>query len=248
MGENSTLARVLLMIDCFVHTFPGEEIKLVKNSLELDDLRLAEEAIACLREFSSFVQPLAADLIVRCRDQDWLFVDEAEPSFSHWYIRASSLPVGVTVMSKIKDSQVSEKPNLSPEILLDWIRTALNQDYSNSEICQMTWWQLEIGATRARIFNEKAFESRQFFALDSDMEELHLPLEYRDDGLWVSGSTNDLLGGSPFAILLTQEYGGLSITIYAHWSLWTQPNSMEHSALQRAISRLISTGWELFPP
>jgi hypothetical protein len=234
------------MSDCFVHTFPGEKIELVKNPPEADDLQLAAEAIACLQEFDIFVQPLAVDLSVRCRDPNWLFVTEIEPSLPHWHLRTSSIPVGVSLESRITNPQVHEKSHLSPEVILDWLKTALDQDYLNPEIYRITWSQIYIESTRARIFDEKQFEGRQSLLLSSEVGELSLPLESRTNGFWVSGPNSKLPGEPPFTFCLTQEYGGLSAQVLVHWSLWTQPGSPGNIAIRKAISRLIDKGWEIF--
>lgn len=234
------------MSDCFVHTFPGEKIELVKNIPEADDLQLAAEAIGCLQEFDAFVQPLAVDLSVRYRYQDWSFVTEIEPFFPHWHLRISSIPVGVSIESRITDPQVYEKSHLSPEVILDWIKTALGQDYLNPEMYRITWSQIYIEATRARIFDEKQFEGRQSLLLSSEMGELSLPLESRTNELWVSGPNLKLPGEPPFTFCLNQEYGGLSVQLSVHWSLWTQPGSSGNIAIRKAISRLRDKGWKIF--
>ncbi|AFZ23905.1 hypothetical protein Cylst_1627 [Cylindrospermum stagnale PCC 7417] len=73
------------MVDGFVHTFPGEQIRLVNNPLEdLDDLQLAALAVEFIQEFYSFIQPLSADLMVVFRDIDWSPMSNIEPLLPQW--------------------------------------------------------------------------------------------------------------------------------------------------------------------
>jgi hypothetical protein len=238
------------MINCFTHTFPGETIKLVKDPPEEDDFQLAADAIASIQEFDSFIQPLIADLIVRYRDGDWLPVDKIKPPLPHWHLRTSSIPAGVSAMSEITnpEPQISEKPHLSGEVMFDWIQMALNQECPNSEMSKITWSEISIESTQARILDldKEKIEPEQFLSLNSDIGYLNLPIESRANGFWISGPPSQLPGEPPFTFRLTQQYGGLSLSIHLHYSLWTAENSPGNKAMKSAILRLINRGWEIY--
>lgn len=233
------------MTNYSVDTFPGAEIQLYNNPLEMDDLQLAAKAIEFLEEFYSFLQPLSADLMVRFRDLDWLPVNEIEPLLPHWHIQASSAPSYVIVETGITNPnpQVSQSPKLSSEVLFNWIKTALNQNSPNPQY-RMTWWQIHINSTRTRLFDESKLQERQLFLFNSTVVKLHIPVESLEDGLWVSGPVKELIYVPPVSFLLSQQYGGLSAKLIIHWPLWTQPNYIEQTAFQGAVSRLLDKGWE----
>jgi hypothetical protein len=212
-------------------------------------LQLAAEVIYSLQEFDSFIQPLTADLIVRYRDGDWLPVAEIKPPLQCWHLRTSSIPVGVSAMSRITnpEPEISEKPHLSGEVMLDWIKMALNQECPNSEMYKITWSEIYIEGTRARILDldEEKINGEQFLSLNSDVGYLNLPLESRANGLWISGPPSQLPGEPPFTFRLTQQYGSLSLKIHLHYSLWTAENSPGNKAMKSAILRLLDRGWEI---
>ncbi|WP_254449443.1 hypothetical protein [Anabaena sp. UHCC 0253] len=234
------------MTDCFIHTFPGEQIRLVNNPLEdLDDLQLATLGVEFIQEFYSFIQPLSADLMVVFRDTDWSAMSNIAPLLPHWYIQALSAPSNIILGAGFTnpDPQVSQAPQLSPEILFNWIKTALEQDCTNPDY-RITWRIIHIYATRTRLFNEQEFQARQSLLLNSNAGELNIPIERLEDGLWVSGPVKETSIEPPVTFALSQEYGGLSADMMIHWSLWTQPGQPEQIALQDAISRLLNKGWE----
>lgn len=234
------------MTDCFVHTFPGEEIQMVYNPPEeIDDLQLVNKAIEFIEEFYTFIQPLSADLIVAFRDVYWSTVSNIEPSFPHWYIQASSAPSHIILKAELTNPnpQVSQVIHLSPDIMFNWLKAALEQDIPSPDY-KITWCMIHINSTRTRLFNEHKFRHKQSFLLDADAGKLNIPIEILEDGLWVSGPVEEISDQPPITLYINQDNGGLSTRLMIHWSLWTTPEKPEQKALQSSISRLIAKGWE----
>lgn len=239
------------MSDCFLHDFPGREIglSLLSPQEQKEDIQWAANVMDVLDELGTVIQPLSANMIVGCRDRNlWLLDRSVKPPVPHWFIHTSPLPTGVIVKPGLANARVSQASELSRKTLIDWIYEALQQECPCATTHQICWHELYINATRARIADEAPFANRQSFVLHSYRGKFKFPLERRNDELWVYGPIEELFTEPPFNLSISNEEGAIDIKILVHWSLWTQPDSLDYAALHQALSRIVSKGWELTDP
>ena len=239
------------MSDCFLNHFPGREILLrfLPPDEQTEDIQWAADILAAIDELQTVVKPLSADIVIGCRDLNISLLDDAvKPPIPHWQIRTSTLPKDVIIKPGLVNSQISEVPELSTTIMMEWIQKALQQECPCSETHKTCWNAIYIDATKARICEEATLEIRQSFWLESDRGKFEFPLEDCEDGLWVYGPILDLLTEPPFTLRLTNDEGALKINMSIHWSLWTQPGSASYITLREAVLRIVNKGWELTDP
>jgi hypothetical protein len=205
----------------------------------------AAEILAALNELGSFVEPLAAELLVVYRARDSFFADyDIVPGTPHWMIRSSTAPEAVVIEPTWVDSNISEVQELSVNSLLTWMRGALHQMSPSSEELEISWDCIDIRAVRARLPGDvRLIDGR--FRLQTDRGPLDLAVEWRGDGLWVSGPVEPISDQPPLSFHLDIQVTLLTIHIHVHWSLWTVHGTPGYLALRQGVRRIIARGWKL---
>jgi hypothetical protein len=228
---------------------PGETISLTMLPRWDDQFeeRLIPIISDVLADLSGVVQPLEADLTLVCRERSSVFEDRAElPVHSRWSIREHDVPAHVSFRVKTAEGlQASLAPQLTPDIISNWLRGALAQDAPSPEYV-VTFNALECWHTRSRLYDS---EQTGEFQLFEGIETLKIPIERRADGTWVSAPVYGLSMYPAIAFEIANYDGLLNTKIHVSWSRWVKRETREHEALQQALRAIVSRGWkpELVP-
>lgn len=233
------------MSDCFLHVSPGETIAIKKDLSAANNLQIMLETADLLEELYFLIRPLAIDLIIGCRDQYGGFENSIKPASEGWYLHSSSPPSGVILETHLREPVISETPVLSPESILDWIKTACNQECPDLDSHQVSWQSMQISSVQARIPDEALLADKQMLLIESGKRQVNIPIE-NANGLWISGPISKPFWiESPLRATLVQDYGILTLTLHIHWSLWTKANSAGQDFIKATITKFLDKGWEL---
>jgi hypothetical protein len=240
----------LTMSDCDSYKLEGPGVSLrYRGDIDRTQEPLGIiQALDAVDELRTLVQPLSAELELGCRYDisDWRDLD-VDPKYRFWFIRQSSVPETIFIKPYFsEEAQISQAPELTREALTAWIEKAFQQQCPYSDTHVLAWNELRVGATRARIYDEKKLEGRNKLLVEVfKAGTVELPLERRDDGLWAY-SPNRLLYGEPGIVYsITSSEFGLNLKINVHLSLWTEKNSKDNQAFQETMMRLIDKNWTL---
>lgn len=114
------------------------------------------------------------------------------------------------------------------------------------------WSGLEVFDARVRVPNGERFNGRSSLCVLTGRRELSVPVERRDDGLWVSVPDDDGGDDEPEKERLARtgpisvwaEADGPTLQIRLHWSLWAYPAAAGRAEVDRALAALIRLGWK----
>ena len=190
------------------------------------------------------VQPLSVTLEMSVRSRKHQFDGRNVPSFVFtWHLRETYVPAHVTVTALIKNrnpSQHSEEeiPELTPHALADWLARAHAQQLPEEQVPVLG--HLNMYFTRARLLEypepsaELAWGSKTYA----------IPVEKREDGLWVSGPMPYTTINPPITVSLRNYDGRLALDVCVGWSPWIETGSAEAELLRTCLYELEKQGWE----
>ena len=75
-------------------------------------------------------------------------------------------------------------------------------------------------------------------------ETYAIPVEKREDGLWVSGPMRESVTSPPIKIELDNDHGIQELEITVYWSPWIETGSAEAELLRACLHELEKHGWE----
>ena len=190
------------------------------------------------------VRPLSVTLQMRARLRKRPFDERYIPSLVRtWHLREVEVPahIAVTALFKATDpSQRSEEaiPELTPQVLADWLARAHAQQLPEERIPIL--YRLHMYFTRAHLleYQEPSAE------LAWGPKTYTIPVEKREDGLWVSGPMSYTIINPPITVTLYKPEGRLGLSICAYWSPWVETGSAEAELLRTCLLELEKHGWE----
>jgi hypothetical protein len=194
------------------------------------------------------MRPLSADLALGCQEKQYgYFESTVRPPFSSWHIRA--LPTDNTAIEPLpRDTQCSETPQLTPEVLSKWISQALDQDCGClSTTHRVDWKFIEFLSIQAKLPNIETFSNQDSLRVGWKNSEFTVPITRENDQLWVFGTmfrSSTYPAKSPFYVIFSQECGRITLDIQIYWSLWTHPNSAGYPVMYEIIQQLLQLGWQ----
>lgn len=218
------------------------------SSLESEELYQRLEEL--LVELSPVVQPLSADLELRCRTAStdefgWYdFVKGMHPPNPGFSIQETSIPAGVKIAKRLPSS-TTLVTQLDGGTFRHWLMRCMDQSLPNSEY-RTTLYTLRFSETRARLLDESQWDVQKDFPLRAENgTECWFPIEQRKDGLWVSGPYEGPIMYPPIELEINTGLSAhfLDFTLYSHWSLWNESGTLEHKALVQVLQRLIHKSW-----
>jgi hypothetical protein len=189
------------------------------------------------------VQPLSVTLEMAVRSRKRPFDKLHIPGFVFiWHLHEADVPahIAVTALVKASDpSQHSEEARLQlmPQALADWLARAHAQQLVEGHIPVL--YTLEMYYTRARLLEyQKPSAELAFGPITST-----IPVEKREDGLWVPGPMQDTMINPPIEITLVNGDGRLGLDICVGWSPWIETGSAEAALLTACLHEIENQGW-----
>jgi hypothetical protein len=128
---------------------------------------------------------------------------------------------------------------LTPQALADWLARANTQQLVEGYVPVLHI--LHMYYTRARLL-EYEQSSAELAWYGSKMYTI--PVEKREDGLWVSGPMRDTMIDPPIKIELVNFDGMLGLNIYVCWSPWVETGSAEAELWRICLRELEKQGWK----
>jgi hypothetical protein len=129
-------------------------------------------------------------------------------------------------------------PELTLQTLADWLARAHAQQLPEGYVPVLS--ALNMHHTRARLLEDQAPSAE--LALGS--QTYTIPVEKREDGLWVSGPIRKKMIKAPIDITFWTLYGRLTLDIWVYWSLWSEAGTAEAELLRACLLELEKQGWE----
>jgi hypothetical protein len=122
-------------------------------------------------------------------------------------------------------------------VLADWLERAHAQQLPEGYVPALD--TLYVYYTRARLL-----EDQEPIQLALGPETYTLPLEPREDGLWVAGPMRGTLIHPPISWKLVNTDGRLDLEIDMGWSAWIETGSAEAELFMRCLHELEKQGWQ----
>jgi hypothetical protein len=192
----------------------------------------------------SVVQPLSVTLEMAARSPEWLLDKRYIPGpIFTWHLREVKIPAHVAVAALVKANEPSQhseetRRGLTPQTLADWLTRAYAQQLPEGYTLVLD--RLQMYFTRARLLEYQ--ESSAELALGSQMYTI--PVEKREDGLWVSGPIPYTIINPPIKVTLYNSSGRLVLEICVGWSPWVETGSAEAELLRTCLHELENQGWK----
>jgi hypothetical protein len=188
------------------------------------------------------VQPISVTLEMEARSREFPFIEYEIPvPISTWHLRDIEAPAHVTCCAWVKAlGRHSEEavPQLTLQALADRLARANTQQLVEGYVPVLHI--LHMYHTRARLLEYE--QSSAELTLGS--ETYTLPIERREDGLWVSGPMRNTMIKPPIKIKLVDFDGHLGLEISVFWSPWAEAGSAEAELLRSCLRELEKHGWE----
>ena len=237
---------------CYVHWEPFT-IRYGKYIPE-SYLEAAIAVLDVLDALQPIFEPTSADLKVGCiYKHERILNRQAKPSSRGWHIRCSGLPKKADVNREFgyvedDNSPNYEVPELSRQVLLDWIKKALNQECPEPEVNDVAWFDLNFNTVRTKIYTEKLLIGQEMMSAIHDRYGTYKhPLVREGEKLLVYSPIENLYLFPTFKLLAhnLEGYGGVEIKIKVGWSWWTQEGFKEREILMQTIPQIEALGWDL---
>ena len=219
--------------------------RFVKSEVDFNELMAVANAV--FAALWPVVRPLSVDLTMAARSpREFPFIERNIPvPVRNWHLLEVDVPahVAITKWAELKwanPSHYSEEeiPELTLLALADWLAHAHAQQLPEGYIPVLD--TLKMHYARARLL-----EYQEPYAQMAWGSETHaIPVEKREDGLWVSGPMREaMIKHPPIEITLTNYDGRLDLYIPVYWSLWIETGSAEAELLRTCLRELEKQGW-----
>ena len=221
-------------------------VRFVKSEGDFNELMAIANAV--FTALWPVVRPLSVDLTIAASSPHEFPCIEREISapIRDWRLLGVDVPAHVAIAKwaewgGIDPNHYSEEeiPELTLQTLADWLARAHTQQLPEGYVPVLD--TLEMHSTRVRLL-----EYQEPYAQLAWGTETHaVPVEKREDGLWVSGPMPDaMINNPPIGITLTNYHGRLDLYVPIYWSPWVETGSAEAELLKTCLHELEKQGWK----
>ena len=198
-------------------------------------------ALAACAALWPVVQPLSVTLEMAARSAEWPYIEPDIPlPAPTWHLREVNIPAQIAVAARVQGSGHHEETTavLTLPRLEQLLTSAHAQQLAEGYVPVL--YALELHYTRARIMADQAAVAEITYG----PETYAIPVERRQDGLWVAGPLRNTMINPPIKVILENNDGRLSLTVCAGWSPWVEAGSAEAALFAAARQELERQGWE----
>jgi hypothetical protein len=175
-----------------------------------------------------------------------LIEEDLKPQAATWELVVDPMPAHVVFRPEVIVPRVRRLATIDAGAIAAWVAEALRQPRPAGSDATVTWIELGILATRARL--PARFATGATLPLRVAGQPIDVPIERRDGEPWVAGPLGEAPLEPPFRLRLSQWYGGLVADVTAHWSIWTEAPSPGRAWLRDAAGALVGRGWSVQDP
>lgn len=200
-------------------------------------------AILAIQIFcAGWLEPLVWELSIACQDSELLHIEQrCQPPRPDWVLRRARIPSGVQARLLHVAPVLRTLPAFSPEDMHAWVTEALNQECPGAPRFVPAWSRLWSRAMQAALPDPQRFAGRDSMQIDCYAGPTSIPLECRDDKVYVSGPLESHVFGPPAALTLGNDDGFLTIDFEVYWDLWiTEPAG--RAQVEAAVDRVLALG------
>ncbi len=217
--------------------------RFVKSEVDFNELMAVANAV--FATLWPVVRPLAVTLEMAARSpREFPCIERDIPvPIRDWHLREAYIPDHIIAPWAqsfwLNKPGKKEVPELTLPALADWLAHAHAQQLPEGYIPVLD--TLKMHYARARLL-----EYQEPYAQMAWGSETHaIPVEKREDGLWVSGPMREaMIKHPPIEITLTNYDGRLDLYIPVYWSLWIEKGSAEAELFKTCLHELEKQGWE----
>ena len=224
-----------------------EELRFVRSmesSLDFHEPIAATNAV--FAALWPVMQPLSGGLTIAARPHDSPEIDYAIPvPVRHWRLYGKYPPAHVAISKWVEQEWApghhyseEEIPELTLQALADWLTRAHAQQLPEGSVPLLS--HLETHSARARILEDQGPSAELVWG----PETYAVPVEKREDGLWVSGPMRESVTSPPIKIELYNDHGVQELEITVYWSPWIEAGFAEAELLRTYLHELEKQGWE----
>ena len=214
--------------------------------IEGDDVSSSELVAAANAVFGALwpvVRPLSVSMKMAAWEQGFFWIDPKVPvPISYWHLREMHPLTCVVMPEWIDPHKDCEEaiPELTLQALADWLACAHAQQLPEGYFPVLE--TLNVHASRVRLLEDPGpYAELVYYGPQAHS----IPIEKREDGLWVSGPRQGMGRNPPIEIELCYVIGGrlhLDVTVY--WSPWFEAEFAEAELLKTCLRELEKQGWE----
>jgi hypothetical protein len=188
------------------------------------------------------VRPLSVTLDMAARSREFPFLaSKISVPVSTWHLREVDIPAHVPVAAYVEElGKHSEEalPELTLQALADWSARAHAQQLVEGYVPVLH--RLYMYYTRACLLEHQ----EPYAELAWGPRTYAIPIEKREDRLWVSGPMWNTMIAPPIEITLIYDDGRLGLDISVSWSPWVETGSAEAELLKTCLHELEKQGWQ----
>ena len=221
-------------------------VRFVKSEVDFNELITVANAVCTA--LWSVVQPLSVDLTIAASSlHEFPCIEREIPvPVRNWHLLEVNAPAHVAITKWAEwegrdPNKYSEEeiPELTLPALTDWLARAHAQQLPEGYVPVLD--TLKMHDTRAHLLEYQ----KSYAQLACGPETYAIPVEKRENGLWVSGPMPDaMINNPPIGITLTNFHGRLDLDIAVYWSLWIEAGFAEAELLRTCLHELEKQGWE----
>jgi hypothetical protein len=211
-------------------------------------VELAEQATIAIDALAAgWLEPLAWELYVGCLDVELMHAAmKRDPPQPFWLLRKERIPAGTEIRPIYGDHTVVTEPALSSERIHAWVVRALAQPCADAPRFIPYWDGFDTLAMRARLPDAMCPKGDECLRMDCYAGTITVPLDRRDDQVWVSGPPEEYLIGPPVSLTADNLYDMvIKLELAVYWSPWIRDpagRAMVDAAVDRVLA--LGRGWQ----
>ncbi len=218
-------------------------VRFVKSEVDFNELIAVANAV--FAAVWPVVRPLSVTVEMAARSpREFPCIENEIPvPIRDWHLCEASIPdyiVAPWTQSFWQNKPgKKEVPELTLPALADWLARAHAQQLPEGYVPVLH--TLEMHSARARLLEYP----KPYAELAWGSQTYTIPVEKREDELWVSGPMRKaMIKHPPIEITLTNFHGRLGLYIPVYWSPWIETGSKEAELLRSCLHELEKQGWE----
>jgi hypothetical protein len=232
-----------MVIDTYAYEEPQASFLLERepqddeSDLQFTDLALSAAEALC----AGWLESLAWELFIACRDEDFYTHQSRVPPRSHWLLRKQQIAQGIRLDTLYTAEVIETVPELVPDGMRTWIRSALIQQCPGAPRFIPAWASIWSRAIRAKLPEPSCLSGRDELHVDCHAGIVSVPLEHVESDVWVSGPLDSHHVSPPASLILSNQGGFLTLSLQLCWSLWIT-NPAGRAQAEAAVDRVLALG------
>ena len=220
---------------------------------ERDEIRIqsmAEKLLELLEALSPLMRPITLDVYLDGLERAMFSDESLQPPRPYFRLEEKQTQPWIEKSKPDPEIETTYVEELTSPTIRAWLSEIIAQGQDPSPEYILVINGLHVRCARTKVLDAEKWKEKRMFPLEDWLRESHaVPLEKREDGLWVSGPTTDPWVMYPALSLNGYGYsyypGGFMCDLPIMWSWWYERGHAEHAALEQILRELVQKGWRL---